>query len=552
MKAVSYFVIMMCGVVLVAACGGGTQQATPPRASASAPPASAPAATVQEQKESSAEKKFAELSKELEKLGKGEPVEQAWLEGELAAILKLDREFAPAKYNQALLRERAGDEAGARAVYEELASRNPPFAPAEENLAAYAAREGKPDEAIAVYKKIIKSQQKNVTSRLALARLLAERKQYQEAIGLARQALQHQADALEAFRVLAESYDAQGNHAMAELIIGRGLKVYKDDVALHYLMAKMMLDKGELTAGVNKLKQIVTIDPKYLKVRAQLAEIALRYRDYGNAAQQFEAILKEDKGNRAASIGLAVSYKGMGRFDQAEKIYQELLQKNANDHAALWNVAVLYHRHLNRYDEAIAAYKKFQASAPSGDKNAAEVKALVADIERQKSDLAAAKAREEKERKKIEAVQAACAAVREGKAPNAEAIGNSQERIEVGWQLMEEGQITMQGGDVPGGEELVKCAFAVTPDTPGGRVEACAPMRVAWTQILYQLGRLEDAMASIKEARKCDPNHPDAQLIEQQLQEMIGASGQTVEAPKEEQAPKPERGAGGKKRRRAR
>ena len=50
-------------------------------------------------------------------------------------------------------------------------------------------------------------------------------------------------------------------------------------------------------------------------------------------------------------------------------------------------------------------------------------------------------------------------------------------------------------------------------------------MHIMWTQILYQLNKLEDAMTSIKAARKCDPENPDAKLIEQQLQELIGSGG---------------------------
>ena len=502
-------------------CGGDArrmatvQAAAPaPAAKPAAPPPPPPPATAAApgSPEEQAQKKFADLSKDIEKFGKGEPVDRAWLEGELNAVLKIDPKFAPARFNLAVLTERDGDRAAARQAYAQIARENPRFAPAQENLASYDVTDGKRDEAIATYRRIIQSEPKDVTSRLALARLLAEQKQYTEAIALARQALQHQADAIEAFRVLAECYEALDNTPMAELIIGRGLKVNKDDTELHYLTAKILLDRGELAAGVNKLKEIVTLDPKWLK-------------DYGNAAQQFDAVLKEDPKNRAARIGLAVSYKGIGRFEQAEKLYVDLLTQDPKDASALWDLAVLYHHQLNRYDDAIANYKKYKAIAPANDEKAAEVDKLVADLEKQKNDLAAIKAHEEHEAKKLEATQAACAATHDGKKPNAEAIGNDKERIEVAWQKMVDAQTAIQGGDVAGGEAMVACAFAITPDTAGAKVEACAPMHVMWTQILYQLGRSEDALAVTREALKCDPNNPDAQLIEQQLKEILGQKG---------------------------
>lgn len=549
-------------LILVAGCGGGKPAAPPAQAAAPTPvappkPAAAPPSAEQ------ASKKFAELTKDIEKLGKGEAVDRAWLQGQLEAILKIEPRYAPARFNLAVLRERDGDKAGARRAYEDIVRDSPEFAPAQENLAAAYVTEGRRDEAIAIYKRVIEREPKDVTGRLALARLLTEQKKYDEAIALSRDALKHQADAIEAFRILAACYEAQGNPRMAELIIGRGLKVNKDDTELRYLLANMLLDKNELAGGIAKLKEIVALDPKWLKVRAQLAGIALKYRDFGNAAQQFEAILKEDPKNREAKVGLAVSYKGMGRFEAAEKLYLEVLADSPNETTALWDLAVLYHRNLNKYDEAIATYRKLKTVAP-GDEKAGEVDKLVSEIDKVKNDLAARRAREERERKKREAVDAACVAVAAGKKPTPEAIGNDQERTEEAWQRMSEAQQILQNPQqalqkadvtpeeaIKVAEDRAKCAFAIMPDTPSARTEVCAPMHVMWTQILYQLGRLDDAIADNKLALKCDPKNPDAQLIEQQLKEIAaqqkGAEAQPASAPAPEAATPPPP-HGGKKR----
>ncbi len=530
----SLVLVLVGAAIYAAGCGGGQAQSQPAQSGSSGggggggggggssdgqaqkqddPPPTSP--------EGQAQQKFAALSKEIEKLGKGDPVNVGWLDKELQGVLKLHPEHNAAQFNLAVLKERSGDKKGAREIYEAIVDRAPDFAPANENLATYLVADGKSQEAVGLYRKNIEKDPKNVTSRLALARLLASEKQYEEAITLCRQALQRQADAIEAFRVLAKSYNALGNTPMAELIIARGLKVNKEDAELHYLLAQILLDKKELAAGVNKLKQVVTMDPKRLNVRAQLAEIALSYRDFGNAAAQYEAIVKQAPHSRPALIGLAVSYKGMGRYDQSEKLYQQILQQNANDGDVLWNVAVLYHRHLHRFDDAIAFYKRAKEALPQGDEKIQQVDKLVTEAEKTKNDLAAQKDRQEREKKKLEAIEAACAAVKAGKKADAEAIGAETERIEVGWQLMVNAQAMVQEGDVPSGETLVKCALEIIPDTPGAKVEACAPMRNMWTQILYQLNRLEDALANTKEALKCDPNNPDAQLIEQQLAEII-------------------------------
>ncbi len=505
---------LAAGALLVQSCGGGSAEHAPAKAGVHV-------AKVEAGPEQKAQERFVALSKEVDKLESGQEVNRGWLAKELQAVLKLNPEHDAAEFDLAVLKELGGDKDAARKMYEEIHERNPSFAPAAENLAAYLVREGHQQEAVATYRRIIEKDPKNVTSRLALARLLATEKQYDEAVKLCRGALQQKADAIEAFRVLALAYDAIGNTPMAELIIGRGRKVDENDVELNYLLAEILLKKKDLASGVRQLKEVVKLDPNKLAVRAQLADIALSYRDFGNAAQQYEAILKEKPKHRGALIGLAVAYKGMGRYDQADKIYTQLLTAKPDDVDAMWNEAVLYHHHLNRYDDAISLYKRFKEAAGPGDEKAKEVDKLVSEIEKQKSDLAAAKAREERERKKAEAIKAACAAVKEGKKPNAEAIGTEQERTETGWQLMVDAQAAIQGGDVAAGEQMVQCAFAIIPDSPGAKIEACAPMRNMWTQILYQLNRIDEALANTRAALACDPNNPDAQLIEQQLMELI-------------------------------
>ena len=479
-----------------------------------------------------AKARFVEMSQQLEKLGSEDRVDPNSLRAQLQEVVALDPQNVPARFDLAALQALAGESDRARTIWQQLADEDPSFVPAVENAAAAQVRAGKLDVAIAVYQKIIAKDAKNITSRLALARLVAGRKHHQEAIDLCRAVLQRQADAIEAFRVLALSYTELGNVPMAQLIIGRAFKVAKDDVELHHLLARILLEQDDLIGGLAKLKEVVRMAPSRVSARGELAEIALSYRDFGNAAQQYEAILKERPNLIPVQVNLAVSYKGLGRYDQAEALYREVLAKEPNQVASLWNLGVLYHRHLKRYDDAVAMLQKFKAAAPSGDARGAQVDPMVAEIQKQKSDVEAQRAQAERDRKRTEGLAAACAAVVAKKPPDAAAIGNEQERVEAAWQLMVQGQQAIQAGDVPGGEASVHCAFAIVPKTPAIDKSACAPMRVMWTQILYQLGRLEEANTTIGEALGCDAENPDAQLIQQQLKELMAQqAAQATPAP---------------------
>ncbi len=519
------------GLVLgAAACGGGSAETKEVKAGEVAKAGDkAPAGPSNVEQ---AQAKLASLSENIDRLGEGKSVDAAWLETQLNEVVALDPKNKAARFNLAALKEAKGDQAGAREIYQKLYKESPEFAPAAVNVAADLVSQGETQKATQIYQAVAQKDPKDTTSRLALARIAVREKRYDEAIDLCRQVLQRDGGALEAFRILAESYKAQGNLPMAELIVARGLKVHKDDAQLHTTLAQIMFEKNDLAGGVNQLKLAVADDPKSVKVRGQLADIALQYRDFGNASQNFEAIVKEQPNNKGAKIGLAVSYKGLGRYDQAETLYKEVLQQSPDDVDATWNLAVLYHRHLNKYDEAVSLYRKAHKAAGPGDAGMQDVDNLIADAERQKNDQVAMRAREEAERKRKEAVEAVCSAVANKKKADFEAIGDESDRVGAAWALMVEAQSIVQqaanDGDMSKmapAEANVACAFAIVPETPKSNTEACAPMHIMWTQILYQLGRTDDAMKTIKDARKCDAENPDAKLIEQQLEELMKGGG---------------------------
>ncbi len=511
------------------ACGGGSEQAAPP-------PQAAPTQAVENPTEAAAKPvvadeattKFAALTKELEERSTDKPLDGAWLEQQLKAVLAANPRHSAARFNLAVLYALKGDKAQAKAAYEAILKDEPKFVPAIENLAAMSVAQGDVPAASATYKQIVKADPKNQTSRLALARILQTQGQHQEAIDLCRQVLQRKADEIEAFRILAESYRALGDIPMAELIIGRGLKVNKDDSSLHYLTAQILLDKGDLPGGVRTLKEVIRLKPEWLTPRARLAEIALTYRDFGTSTQQYEQIHKLLPEDRSAKLGLAVSYKGLGRYDQAEKLYNELLAKDPKDFDVLWNMAVLFHLNTSEFDKATEFYKRAKSVAPAGDKQAESIDQRVQTVAKLKADDTARKARQERERKKQEGIAAACAAIANGQPANGEAIGGEQDRIQAAWDLLLVTAVgKIQAGDVTGGEASAKCALGIVPTTPGAGAVACGQLRVNWIQIQDQAGMLtsveamRNALSVIEEAVKCDPENPDPQLFKQQLEQMI-------------------------------
>jgi tetratricopeptide (TPR) repeat protein len=527
----------LCGWAIAAASGCATSSGTIPQPiGPSAAQQAAAGATAAQQ----AAAKFAALSHALEKLSLHESVDVQDLRTKLQAIEQMDGDFAPAAYDLAVLQALQGDAVGAEKIWRSLAKSHPTFLPAQESVAALDAQRAPTAAAQKFFRQVADKDPKNTTSRLALARLLLVEHHYRGAIELCREVLARQADAVEAFRVLGLSYTALGNLPMAELVIARGLRAQKDDVELTEEMAQLLLLRGDLAGGVEKLKEVIRLDPTRLSSRARLAKIALTYRDFGNAAQQYEAILKQEPTSVPAQVNLAVSYKGLGRFDQAADLLQKVLHQDPDHASATWDLAVLYHRHLGRYDEAQALYLRYpqlqqgraaaaEGAGPEGAAtHLAQVKPLVAEITRLKSDQAALAAQQAHDKARQAAIAKVCAAKVAPQRADLDAVGTDQERIEAAWGLMSTAQKALEGSDATAFDQQVHCALALLPITHAANVAAGAPMHVLHTQMLYQLGRIDEAAAANAAALKCDPANPDAILIAQQLSELKKQPGKAA------------------------
>jgi tetratricopeptide (TPR) repeat protein len=56
-----------------------------------------------------------------------------------------------------------------------------------------------------------------------------------------------------------------------------------------------------------------------------------------------------------------MALRGLGRFEDAEKEYLAVLQKDPNNAIATFNLAVLYNDHMNKQVEAKRNFRKFQS-----------------------------------------------------------------------------------------------------------------------------------------------------------------------------------------------
>ncbi len=148
-------------------------------------------------------------------------------------------------------------------------------------------------------------------------------------------------------------------NAYSEEEINSKLSKNPDDPNLHYTLAKLFSSpKREFPKAIQEYKKTITLKPNAKAAYFGLASAYLNAKQYDEAIKIYEELIvkfPEDKRNCLSS--LMGAYQQAGRNDDAIKTAEEYLKENPDQAHAYTTVANLYNN-LKDYDKAIQMYKK--------------------------------------------------------------------------------------------------------------------------------------------------------------------------------------------------
>ncbi len=121
--------------------------------------------------------------------------------------------------------------------------------------------------------------------------------------------------------------------------------------------------QGDEAAAVRELEQLAQAYPQYAGPLLNLGILHLRANRLQEAEQAFLAALARNAGNALAYNQLGIVYRLQGRFEQAERAYQQALLSDPGYALAYLNLGVLYDLYLQRSQQALQAYRQYQALA---------------------------------------------------------------------------------------------------------------------------------------------------------------------------------------------
>jgi Tfp pilus assembly protein PilF len=275
------------------------------------------------------------------------------------AALESDPKLAEAHYNIACIYEAMRKDKKARDHYKKALEIRPDLAPAAANLGALLARKGKLDQALLLYKRALSKEAKNSAVLLNMASIYQKQKKFDLALKKASDVLIRDPGNVGAYRIMASLYFDKGDLDMAHLICLRGLVVKENDPRLMNTLGLVLLKLKKVPEALAQFRGALKQSPDMVATRFNVAKIALDYKDFRIAKDEFDKILQYDPENRKAAIGLGIAMRGANNIEGAMSHFEALANRYDKWGLPHYWIGLTALRNLNKLKPADAAFKKF-------------------------------------------------------------------------------------------------------------------------------------------------------------------------------------------------
>lgn len=307
-------------------------------------------------------------------------------EKELRASLRLDPASTDANYNLGVLLMAQGNPAQAIPYLRKV---KPPTIQSGFNLVRAYLQTGHTAEAITSASALSAQNKNNVQVHFTLGVLFATDKQYKAAVPELRQADLLAPGTFEILYNLGQALLRAGDNAEARLVLTRALNLKPDSAETLLMLAQVSVNDSRPMDALDLLIRAHKIAPKNTDVIFLMAQISMSQNYYEDAIPLLESGLEVDprRADLLAALGesyfiagkadksievfnklinlehsarsyafLGLSYRDLGRFDEAKKYFLEGLKLDPKNAACLFNLGFI----AERQGDIVTAEKRFQ------------------------------------------------------------------------------------------------------------------------------------------------------------------------------------------------
>ena len=166
---------------------------------------------------------------------------------------------------------------------------------------------------------------------------------YSKAEAALNHALQRKPDSPETLYLLAQVYSDQSKVVDALDLLVRANKLAPQNSDIIFLLARVSMSQNYFEDAIPLLESGLKVAPERADLRAALGESYFMSGKTEKAVDEFKKLIAVDRSARSYAF-MGLSYRHLGRFDEARKYFQEGLKLDPHNASCLFNMGFIHER----------------------------------------------------------------------------------------------------------------------------------------------------------------------------------------------------------------
>lgn len=185
-------------------------------------------------------------------------------------------------------------------------------------------------------------------------------KQYSKAELILNRALKQKPDSAQAMYLLAQVYNDESRSVDALDLLARAHKLAPENADVIFLLARIGMSQNFFEDAIPLLESGLKVAPQRTDLLSALGESYFMSGKTDRAIEEFTKLIQVEPSARSYTF-MGLSYRHLGRFDEARKYFEEGLKRDPKNAACLFNIGFIEERQGN----STAAEKKFDQALQS-------------------------------------------------------------------------------------------------------------------------------------------------------------------------------------------
>ena len=201
---------------------------------------------------------------------------------------------------------------------------------ARNNIALYDVKKNKVDDALLLVKEVLKENVDDIDALILRGDIAMAQRDPSTAIANYRTVLREKPAALPIMKKLASAHMQNNDMALAEDVLKKAEKSYPSDVETHYHLGQLLLQEKQYDEAIEQFNKILKLDENNKLALGSLVRVQLAKQSFDDALDTAKSYKKQFSDDALGNYFLGLALQGKGRLKPSINEYKLALEKSPN------------------------------------------------------------------------------------------------------------------------------------------------------------------------------------------------------------------------------